>query len=149
MLLENDIVDLDDVKFVGLGGDATDESTTRLSSPDSSRQSVSQDSGVVSDIDVKELEPSTLISSVPTRIDIDRKTNWNPPRYSRHNSMNYGGRHSSISGGDTFSSRSGSRGSSDDSDSTDAGSDPSIASYPDSPVSIRSMSSSIQNGIDR
>jgi hypothetical protein len=145
-LLENDVIDLDDEKFLGLGGDLNDP-TTRLSSPDSSRQSVSQDSGVVSDIDVKDYETTTPISSVPTSMNINGETTWNPPRYSLHNSNSYG-RHSSVSGGDTFSSRSGS-GSSEDSDSTDAGSEPSLTSYPDSPNSIRSVTSSIQNGPER
>ena len=139
-------MDLDDDKFEALRGDVNDP-TTRLSSPDSSRQSVSQDSGVVSDIDVKDYEVTTPTSSIPTSININGETTWNPPRYSLRNSMSYG-RHSSVSGGDTFSSRSGS-GSSEDSDSTDAGSEPSLTSYPESPSSIRSVTSSIPNGPER
>ena len=146
ILLENDIIDLDDDKFAGLVGDNT-ESTTRLSSPDSSRQSVSQDSGVVSDIDVKDYDNPTPTSSIPTSMNMNESSWTNPRRYSRHNSLNCG-RHSSISGGDTFSSRSVS-GSSEDSDSTDAGSEPSLTSYPDSPASIRSITSSVQNGLER
>ena len=137
---------MDDEKFVALGGNNS-ESTTRLSSPDSSRQSVSQDSGVVSDIDVKDYDNPTPTSSIPTSMNMN-ESNWvNPHRYSRHNSMNCG-RHSSISGGDTFSSRSIS-GSSEDSDSTDAGSEPSLTSYPDSPASIRSITSSVQTSLKR
>ena len=149
MVLESDSVDLDDVKFGGFEIDSTD-STTRLSSPDSSRQSVSQDSGVVSDIDVKDYDNSTTISNDPntSNTTTNNKTNWNTSRYSRHNSMSFG-RNSSISNGDNFSSRSGSGGSSEDSDSTDAGSEPSLTSYPDSPASIRSITSSVQNGLER
>ena len=150
MVLESDSVDLDDVKFGGLEIDST-ESTTRLSSPDSSRQSVSQDSGVVSDIDVKDYDNSTTISNDPntSKTTTNNKTNWNTSRYSRHNSMSFG-RNSSISNGDNFSSRSGSGGSSEDSDSTDAGSEPSLSSsYPNSPASIRSSDSSLQKGDGR
>ena len=76
MVLESDSVDLDDVKFGGLEMDSR-ESTTRLSSPDSSRQSVSQDSGVVSDIDVKDYDNSTTISNDPTtsNTNTNNKTN--------------------------------------------------------------------------
>ena len=125
------MVDLDDEKLAGLSRGGTDLITS-LSSPDSSRQSVSQDSGVVSDNDIKEEE---------------NRTAWKVQRCNRRNSITCG-RHSSISGGDTFSSRSGS-GSSEDSDSTDAGSTPSSTVYPKNTTSIRSALNSSDNGSGR
>ena len=146
-LLEHDIMGMDDENLHGSREDNID-SNTRLSSPDSSRQSVSQDSGVVSDIEVKEDDLTTPLLSIKPSIDITNSSSWSSQKYSHHhNSTNYG-RHSSISGGDTFSSRSVS-GSSEDSDSTDAGSFPSLTSYPESLTSVRSTLCNVQNDRER